>query len=63
MLRELEEHDKDFIVVANKIDKLSQKEYHKKMTDIKNIVGDHPIVPFSTKKKIGIKILLNEIFS
>lgn len=63
MLRELEEHNKDFVVVANKVDKLNQSQYHKKITDIKSIVGDHVVIPFSSNKKVGIKELSKEIFS
>src|ERR1035437_3406705 len=63
MFQELQNHHKDFIIVANKVDKMNQSQYHKKMTEIKNIVGSHMIIPFSSKKKIGIKPLLNEIFS
>lgn len=62
MLRELQNNNKDFIIVANKVDKMTQSQYHKKMTDIKNMVGDTLVVPFSSKKKIGIKPLINEIF-
>ena len=63
MLRELQDHNKDFIIVANKVDKMTQSQYHKKMTDIKNIAGNHAVIPFSSKKKIGVKALLGEIFN
>lgn len=63
MLRDLEDNHKDFIIVANKIDKMNQSQYHKKITELKNMVGAHTIVPFSSTKKIGIKPLLSEIFN
>jgi len=63
MLDELENHNKDFIIVANKIDRLTQAEYHKEMAQIKDVVGDHKVFPFSTKNKKGIEELIHEIFT
>jgi GTP-binding protein len=63
MLNELENHEKDFIIVANKIDKMSQSEYHKKFIEIKNIVGEHEVIPFSTKNKKGTDALSDKIFN
>ncbi|NVN97399.1 ribosome biogenesis GTP-binding protein YsxC [Candidatus Nomurabacteria bacterium] len=63
MFNELINHDKDFIIVANKIDKLTQSEYHKKMTELKKMAGDiYPIIPFSNKTKKGLETLLEEVF-
>ena len=62
MFRELENHQKDFIIVANKIDKMTQSEYHNKMNEIKKMVKGHTVIPFSTKKKNGIESLINQIF-
>lgn len=61
MLEELEKFDKDFIVVASKIDKMSQSEYHKSMTELKKILGGHTLIPFSSKKRTGIEALTEEI--
>ncbi len=63
MLRDLEDNHKDFIIVTNKVDRMNQSEYHKKITEIKNTVGAHTIIPFSSTKKIGVKPLLSEIFN
>ncbi|KKP60579.1 MAG: putative GTP-binding protein EngB [Candidatus Nomurabacteria bacterium GW2011_GWE1_35_16] len=62
MLNELRNHHKDFIIVANKIDKLKQSDYHKKMAEIKKVVGDHLIIPFSNKTRKGVLTLVDEIF-
>ena len=63
MFNELIDHNKNFIVVANKIDKLTQSEYHKKITELKKMIGDgYPIIPFSTKIKKGLQILVDKIF-
>lgn len=63
MLYGLEDHEKDIIVVANKIDKLKQYEYEEQFNLIHELIGNHVIVPYSAKKKIGVKELLAEIFS
>lgn len=62
MLKELENYKKNFIIIANKIDKMTQSEYHKKMIEIRKITGDYPVIPFSTKKRKGLDSLLEEIF-
>ncbi|MFA5433524.1 MAG: ribosome biogenesis GTP-binding protein YihA/YsxC [Candidatus Paceibacterota bacterium] len=62
MLYSLEDHDKDIIVVANKIDKIKQPEYEQQFEMIYELIGNHVIIPYSAKKKVGVKELLNEIF-
>jgi len=57
----LDDHKKDTIVVANKIDKLKRKDYDKQLKIIKEAMGDHKIIPYSAKKKIGVQELLAEI--
>lgn len=63
MLYALEDYRKDIIVVANKIDKIKQTEYDEQFKTIKELIGNHKIIPYSAKKKIGVKELLNEIFN
>lgn len=63
MLNELEKFNKDFIIVANKIDKMTQSEYHKKMTELKKTARGHDIIPFSTKTKKGVEDLVNKILN
>ena len=58
MIRQLEEHDKTFIIIANKIDKIPQPEYAKQLAHIQTLVGGHRLIPFSTKKRQGIQELL-----
>jgi GTP-binding protein len=61
MINLLEEHEKNILVVANKIDKVKPSEYKKKMTTIQTEVGPHLVIPYSSEKKIGRKELLREI--
>ncbi len=61
MLHSLEDYRKDIIVVANKIDRIKQTEYEEQFKTIKELIGAHRIIPYSAKKKIGVKELLKEI--
>jgi len=63
MLRTLEEHGKNVIIVANKVDKLKTNEFRKQMKKIEDMTLGHVIVPYSAMKKTGIKELLKEIFN
>ncbi len=61
MLDLLEQHNKDVVIVANKIDKIKKSAYQKQLDIIKNKIGDHLVIPFSAEKKIGKTELLKEI--
>ncbi len=61
MLYSLEDCGKDVVVVANKTDKIRRAEYEEQFKKIKELVGAHRIIPYSAKKKIGVKELLEEI--
>ena len=63
MLENLERHGKDIVVVANKIDKIKKSVYDEQMKRIQEIVGKHKIVPLSTKTKVGVGTLINNIFT
>ncbi|MDO8571113.1 MAG: ribosome biogenesis GTP-binding protein YihA/YsxC [bacterium] len=62
MLIALEEHKKDIVILANKVDKIKKSGYKKQLEKIQNRIGDHKVIPFSAKKNIGIGELMNEIF-
>ncbi len=61
MLQALEEHGKDIVIVANKIDKIKKSEYGKKIKKLTDMIGAHTIVPYSSKKKLGINELAKAI--
>lgn len=61
IIRALEVHEKDIVVVANKVDKIKKSEYRNQLQKIQMTVGPHKIIPFSAEKKIGIKELIKEI--
>lgn len=61
MLRRLEEKGNNIIIVANKVDKIKKTEYKKQLQKIQDIMGIHKIIPYSSKKRIGISDLTEEI--
>lgn len=63
MLMALEEAGKELLVIANKVDKIKPSQYQDKLQALQDMVGDHPIVPFSATKKIGIGELVEKIVS
>jgi GTP-binding protein len=62
MFEELTKYNKNFIIVASKIDKMTQSEYHKKITELKYQTNGCTVIPFSSKKRIGLEALIDEIF-
>ena len=62
-LRVLTAENHPFIVVANKIDKLTQKEASASLKAIQEIVGEAPVVPFSSQTKRGLDKLTSAIFA
>lgn len=63
MLQLLRENDLNFIILANKIDKLSKGARMKQFKKIASDIGTEDIVLFSAETKEGKEELLNKIFS
>jgi len=63
MLDELKKNNKNFLIIANKIDKMNQSESYKKLKEIEEQSEGQLVIPFSTKKKKGLETLLKKIFS
>lgn len=61
ILRGLMEDGKHIIIVANKVDKLKNSEYKRRLQSIENISEVCKVIPYSSNKKIGISELTNEI--
>jgi len=57
----LDEFKKDVVIVANKIDKLKKAEYETQFKKIKAALGNHKVIPYSAKEKMGLDELLSEI--
>ncbi len=62
MISLLREHQKNIIIVANKIDKIKPAEYNERLQTMHDLAHGLPVVPYSSAKKIGREELLNEIF-
>lgn len=60
-IRRLEESKKDFIVAANKIDKIKKSELKTKLDKVRAAVKDKPLILCSTKTGAGIGELWAEI--
>jgi len=61
ILNTLDEHEKEVVIVANKVDKIKKSEYKKQLDNLQKKIGNHKMIPFSVKKKIGKDELLSEI--
>ncbi len=61
MLYSLEQHDKNIIVVANKIDKVKKTLLQAQLKKIRETVGNHEVIPYSAEKKVGVGELLSKI--
>ena len=63
MLDFLEENHQNIVVLANKIDKIKQSEYVKKLRKVEEFARLNKVIPFSSEKKKGIAEFCNEIFA
>ncbi len=61
MLEKLKEHEKEIVIVANKIDKVNVTARKKQLAEIQKEVGGCVVVAYSSLKKIGRAELLGEI--
>lgn len=61
VLKLLEEHGKDIVIVANKFDKVKKTLQKKRLADIREKVGEHKVVAYSSQENIGRAELLREI--
>lgn len=55
------EAQKDFIIVANKIDKLPRSQQVKSIKEISELFPQHLVIPFSSETKVGVTELLTAI--
>jgi GTP-binding protein len=62
MIEILTEHNHSFILVANKTDKLTQKELAERLASIAKEAGGAEVIPSSAEKAGGIKLLLSKLF-
>ncbi len=63
MLHKLEEAKKDLIIVANKVDKIKNSARFKTLKKLQESLPNSHLIQYSSDKKIGLKELLQGIFS
>lgn len=63
ILTQLREHQKDIVVVANKIDKMKKSTKKIQLQKIQDLIGPHVIIPYSSHDKVGLGELTNQLFS
>lgn len=63
MIMILNEEKHPYVIIANKIDKITQKEASAQMAKIREAAEEAPITPFSSKTGKGLKELLEIIFA
>ena len=61
MLNSLEENGREIVVVANKVDKIKRSKYKDQLKKIGELMLGHKIIPYSSKAKIGIGELSDEL--
>ena len=61
MLSELESAGKDIVIVLNKVDKIKKSQYKNQIDKLKEKFAGHKVIPYSSKAKIGIEELTNEL--
>jgi GTP-binding protein len=62
MLALLRDHQKNIVIVANKIDKIPRAEYEARMAVIIDLAHGAPVVPYSSKTGKGTEDLVNAMF-
>lgn len=63
MLKELERAGKEIVVVLNKVDKIKKSQYKNQIKKLGEQIVGHKLFPYSSKSKIGIEELSNELLS
>lgn len=61
MLRELEKAGKEIVVVLNKVDKIKKSQYRNQLEKLSKQIIGHKLFPYSSKSKVGIEELSNEL--
>ena len=63
MFEDLKKANKNIAIVLSKVDKITQKDFHKNIKQIETITGDYPLFQVSEKKDVGIDELVDELLN
>ena len=61
ILQELEKVGAEIVIVANKVDKIKKSQYRNQLKKLSEQLPGHKLIPYSSKAKIGISELTNEL--
>jgi GTP-binding protein EngB required for normal cell division len=61
VLKELEETGKEIVVVLNKVDKIKKSQYRNQLKKLSEQIPGHKLFPYSSKTKVGIEELTDEL--
>lgn len=62
MLALLRDHQKNIVIVANKIDKIKSGDYDARLAAITDLAHGAPVIPYSSKTGRGAEELVNQLF-
>lgn len=62
ILKALEDHQKEIVIIVNKIDKLNRSEQARRMKEIKEAIGNHETILHSATKGTGYNEILENIY-
>jgi GTP-binding protein len=62
MLGLLREHQKNIVIVANKVDKIKKSEYDERLQTIIDFAHGLTVIPYSSVQNIGREELIKELF-
>jgi GTP-binding protein len=63
ILGTLEEYEKPIVIVANKVDKIKKSKYEAQLQLVRETIGNHKVIPYSSETKVGFKELAREILT
>lgn len=63
ILQALKSRDKKVVIVANKIDKIRPSKVKEQLKAIQDLALGHKVIPYSSKKRAGLKELNRETFN
>lgn len=61
MFEDLKNANKNIVMVLSKVDKITQKDFHKNIKQIETITGECPLFQISSKNGAGIQELVDEL--
>ncbi len=62
MYKELKRHNKDIVIIVNKIDKLNLSEKQKCLNSVRAIATNHTVIPYSAEKHTNKDLLIETVF-